>query len=292
MKKRKRRTGFTRTELMVVGGCLTLFTFILLPGLTGAREAGKRAICLSNLKTLGAGMLLYAQDYEGKIPAWGWQFDEIGRYGTGSWSNPDNDQLTKFVEWGYIWEYIQNKRPYVCPSLSLNHNPRYLIPSGLHSNYVWGWPDPTNPAKPGPMWSYQLNAQAAYSQYTDFNQWRIKPELVLPNPENVMMLFEQDYRDYASFDNGISLFEATHQQKIDQDTVGPYHMVSGIFQETGPTFAGGTRTMNRIQGNGNIVYFDGHVGDMTSEEFREKRSTAEGTLELIGGYFGFTWPGY
>ncbi len=289
MKKRKRRTGFTRTELMVVGGCLTLFTFILLPGLTGAREAGKRAICLSNLKTLGAGMLLYAQDYEGKIPAWGWQFDEIDSQGdpAADWVHKTTLSLTKSFEYAYIWEYILSKRPFVCPSLTLLHNPKPNIALGTHSQLVWGWPNgqgTQNP--PGPMWSYQLNAQPEY--VTD-PQSRTNPELVLPSPTTVMMLFEQDCRDYASFDNGISLFNATHQELIDQDTVGPYHMVSGTFQETGPTFAGGTRTLNRIRGRGNLVYFDGHVGDMTNEEFREKRSTEDGTLELIGMKI-FLWP--
>jgi len=253
---------------MVVVGCLTLLTFIILPGLTGAREAGKRAICLSNLKTLGAGMLLYAQDYEGKIPAWGWQFDEILSQGDpqADWINKTVNSLTKSFEYAYIWEYILSKRPFVCPSLKLLYSPKPWVGTSRHSAYVWGWPGGAGTLNPpGPMWSYQLNAQAAYSRYSYGSDGRIEPELVLPNPDTVMMLFEQDCNDYASFDNAISLFAATYSSG--NDSLGAYH-----------------------SGEGNMVYFDGHVGSMPRSEFLKKCSTSTGTLELIGGYQDFIWP--
>ncbi|OPZ70793.1 MAG: hypothetical protein BWY80_01444 [Firmicutes bacterium ADurb.Bin456] len=138
----QRKWAFCRVEMAVVGVCAALVLLVTLPGLTGAREAGKRAICLSNLKTLGAGMLLYARDYEDKIPAWQWEYKEI-------WSSdPDPSWITKppyptptrfelFGESGYIWEYIQVKAAFTCPSLCEKYNPKPYI--GLwHSPWVWG----------------------------------------------------------------------------------------------------------------------------------------------------------
>jgi len=292
MKKRKRRTGFTRTELMVVVGCLTLLTFIMLPGLTGAREAGKRAVCLANLKTLGAAALLYARDYEDKIPGWGIEFDEI-RVEQGDpnadWIRKTTDSLSKAFEYGYLWEYVQNNTPYTCPSLTNKMNPKPHCIS-LHSCYVWGWPDgegTSNP--PGPMWSYVVNIQAGMCMNDP--QCRANPELVMPAPDGVMMLFEQDNYDYAPFDNGVCLFNPTYDTNNNaDDSLGRYHKVSGRITQLGGT------TFNNRKGSGNIVFFDGHVDEMPIEEFIMQRSTPEGTLELCGGYYingsFFIWPGF
>ena len=108
----------------------------------------------------------------------------------------------------------------------------------------------------------------------------------MPSPTSVMMLFEQDEMDSASFDNGVTLFNSTHGLGGD-DSLGGFHMLSGVFTE-------GSEPYTRIkkQGLGNMVFFDGHVGSMSSQKYRQIRSTPEGTLELIGGYMGFIWPGF
>ncbi len=281
----RRIQAFSRVEMVVVAVCAALVLFVTLPSLTGAREAGKRAICLANLKTLGAGMLQYAQDDKaGKIPVWGWEFDEVGRFGTGSWNNPDNNQLTKFVEWGYIWEYVQNKKPFVCPALNNKMNPKARIASGLHTAYVWGWPDgagTTNP--PGPMWSYCVNMQAGMSM-GDINQYRVNPELVMPSPKTVFMLYEGDFNDYAAYDNSVVLFNSTYNTSNNsEDSLGRYHLVLGEMAQPESS------TFNNKKGSGNLVFFDGHVGTLTLEEFIIQRSTPVGTLELCGGYMNFKW---
>jgi len=281
----QRKWAFCRVEMVVVGVCAGLVLLVTLPGLTGAREAGKRAVCLANLKTLGAAALLYARDYEDKIPGWEWEFKETWYIDPGSWLHPPYPTLLSFFgESGYIWEYVQNKSPYTCPSLKNEYNPKPYI-NTWHSSWVWGWPGgegTSNP--PGPMWNYVLNAQAAHSMNDP--QFRANPELVMPSPTSVMMLFEQDEMDYASFDNGVTLFNSTHGLGGD-DSLGGFHMLTGVFVEER-----GSYTLIRKQGLGNMVFFDGHVGSMSSQEYRQIRSTPEGTLELCGGYYGFIWPGF
>ncbi len=285
----RRKRGFNRVEMVVVGVCAALVLFVTLPGLTGAREAGKRAICLANLKTLGAAMLQYAQDYEGKIPCWGCQFDEIDQQGDpkADWINKTTLSLSKSFEYGYIWEYVQNKKPFVCPALSNKMNPKARIASGLHTAYVWGWPDgegTKNP--PGPMWSYCVNAQAGMSM-GDTNQWRVNPELVMPSPKTVFMLYEGDFNDYAAYDNTVALFNYTYDITSNaEDSLGRYHLVLGEREQPE------SWTFNNKKGSGNLVFFDGHIGTMTLEEFIIQRSTLAGTQELCGGYVGFTWPGF
>jgi len=285
----QRKWAFCRVEMVVVGVCAGLVLLVTLPGLTGAREAGKRAVCLANLKTLGAAALLYARDYEDKIPGWGIEFDELARFGTGSWSNPDANQLLHAFEWGYLWEYVQNNAPYTCPSLTNKMNPK-LRSSMIHNVIIWGWPEgegSSNP--PGPMWSYVVNAQAGICMNDP--QCRANPELVMPTPDGVMMLFEQDCYDYAAFDNSTCLFNATYDTNTNaEDSLGRYHKVSGVIGQLGGT------TFNNLRASGNMVFFDGHVDEMPIEEFIMQRSTPEGTLELCGGYYMngsfFIWPGF
>ena len=54
--------GFTLIELLVVIAIIAILMAILIPALNRAREQGKRAACLSNVKQLGLAWVLYADD--------------------------------------------------------------------------------------------------------------------------------------------------------------------------------------------------------------------------------------
>ena len=65
---RRSSRGFTLIELLVVVAIIALLISILLPSLTRARDAARMAVCLSNLKQLGLGFALYAEDHRGVLP--------------------------------------------------------------------------------------------------------------------------------------------------------------------------------------------------------------------------------
>lgn len=59
------RTAFTLIELLVVVAIIAVLVSVLLPALGHARRSGMRAKCLSNMRQIGAAVLMYQHDHAG-----------------------------------------------------------------------------------------------------------------------------------------------------------------------------------------------------------------------------------
>ena len=127
------RRGFTLVELLVVIAIIALLMSILLPALNRAREQGKRAVCLHNVKQLALGWIMYADDNDGKICAANVGHSKFGWVANMQASDPELDQI-KAIKSGKLYEYCKNIKLYKCPTGVRGEMRTYSVVSSMNTN--------------------------------------------------------------------------------------------------------------------------------------------------------------
>ncbi len=133
-----RRVGFTLIELLVVIAIIAVLMAILMPALNRAKEQGKRAACLNNLKQLALAWIMYADEnddkivngeaYEGgdglaPIPTSGnrhkgelwWTGDDCAS-GYMQGAKLAVDVQIRAIKAGALFQYCKNEKLYRCPT--------------------------------------------------------------------------------------------------------------------------------------------------------------------------------
>jgi prepilin-type N-terminal cleavage/methylation domain-containing protein len=123
--QRKYRLGFTLIELLVVIAIISILAAILFPVFARARENARRASCLSNLKQLGLGVMMYVQDYDEHYPFNSQSRATLG----GEWASiPSNADFTSTANifWPLLLQpYTKSAQVFYCPSSSYVSNGNY-----------------------------------------------------------------------------------------------------------------------------------------------------------------------
>ena len=66
--QKKSQSGFTLIELLVVIAIIAILAAILFPVFAQAREKARQTVCLSNMKQISTGMIMYTSDYDSRWP--------------------------------------------------------------------------------------------------------------------------------------------------------------------------------------------------------------------------------
>ena len=132
------RRGFTLIELLVVIAIIAILMAILMPALNRAREQGKRAGCLNNLKQLTLAWIMYADENDDKIVN-----GDSGEYNIHanerSWVMKDWDlSMTRATKLkaildGALYPYTQTPKLYKCPTVGRDTGQANMISAILRT---------------------------------------------------------------------------------------------------------------------------------------------------------------
>ncbi len=149
---REERSSFTLIELLVVVAIVALLAALLLPSLQNAKEKGKTAVCLSQMRQLHTILMLYADDNRGFFPyvltsTMQTFFTAPGNAGGTPWD-------LKAAPSSWMGRYLTTQKILLCPGMDplLSQNNGYLGP-GSDPTYVYG------------IATYRIMASTGWSDY-------------------------------------------------------------------------------------------------------------------------------
>ena len=123
-------------ELLVVIAIIAVLASLLLAGVTRATEATRRTVCESNLKQIALASLMYADDNQGKLPAFL------------RWLKTKGNDITS----GKLYPYLKTKGVYMCPTDKKN---LYSKSDPMTRNL--------NPRSPRREYSYAMNCNICHA---------------------------------------------------------------------------------------------------------------------------------
>jgi len=156
MRVKQRKNAFTLIELLVVIAIIAILAAILFPVFAQAREKARSISCVSNLKQLSLGIVMYAQDYDETYPAI-WQWSPIGIYSHSPYIYPPGWTNAQSNTSCQTCPYVKNSQVYACPD-----RPAMLY-GDTYGGYALAYPTMYNGVAPGTAYFGLGHSMADYT---------------------------------------------------------------------------------------------------------------------------------
>ena len=153
-----KRNGSTKIELLLVVGIIAILAAILLPALSRAREAKRRASCMNNLKQWGQIFKMYSSEsIDHRYPDNAGGKMELELPGTGNMIFYSLMRAATGPSQDLYPEYLTDLKIGICPSAERNDDVKKLgncssatdmIANGRPDTWMVGWPDCNTPEAP------------------------------------------------------------------------------------------------------------------------------------------------
>ena len=145
-----KKQHFTLIELLVVIAIIAILAGMLMPALSSARERGRTASCISNLKNIGVTAAQYSDDFDGWVLP----------------TTPLNVERTAIKEWNRADSYFCHQLQKYNPKNHVYGNSAYLTPKVMHCPSVPG-EQLYNKKVPVKYFSYAICNSVAWSMACD-----------------------------------------------------------------------------------------------------------------------------
>ena len=123
--------GFTLIELLVVIAIIAILAAILFPVFAQARERARAISCVSNMKQIGIGLIMYTQDYDESYPApqvltAPVNGEPVGAFNSSNrWRTPIDSQLQPYIKNDGVWACPSDSSPISPVDTSFFHDGKY-----------------------------------------------------------------------------------------------------------------------------------------------------------------------
>lgn len=265
--------GFTLIELLVVIAIIAILAAILFPVFARARESGKQATCISNLKQIGTGITLYEQDQDDRFPL-GIDFTDAAIGALGGWKGAfPNSQIfvTKLatmkdpvdgdIHGGYLdhvmRKYVSSEAVWKCPGDTgiggigyATDSTKYAIPFSGNDLIT-------------PVWKYSKGAAkwggSSYTYRTELGLWGAQAgkrvdQIIYPAGCNVVM-------------------DAAH-----------YWHTRLKRMPIGDGSGNGADLADYSKGSFSILFADGHAANLTTKAYDEAWLKTTKVTKVSSGY--------
>ena len=281
--RNRSEVGFTLIELLVVISIIALLMGVLLPALNGARELGRRAVCMANVRRLSISMRLYLDSNGDKFmpdrlrastdyisvgpyrryrPRWIWFLNEGMGFVINPYKYETEEEFNQALE--------MDNDYYMCPSLKHYEYTRNIRNGAYGYNYQYLGNSRPNPEQTGyanyPVWFSEIKSPASTIVFCDSRGSNIPhgEHAYLVDPPK--MAYSKGARDFSP----------------KSPALGPL--------KYSPADA-------RHSGRVNVAFLDGHSEAMTYRELgyevdpATKRPVEKGLNEIGGPGNNHLWTG-